>query len=295
MPEGVSHLQCPGMTQMKFSPPHLQMITGMLGSMIGLLVGAVGVIALTSAGVLNLDFVRETHSTGVAITEAGGRAEAEVSHTAALRDRIAALESAHNKLADALRTLHSELEGLRTAKAAGNPPTNASVSNQDQLQLVEIEAIVHDVLEQKRLAQEEARARLEDERRTETAELSEGPYGAYNYQVNRMSRALQLTSNQGAAYYQLLIAYAEESASVTQQIQQELAWDSTPGEEMQHRIHALLTRTTEIESKMQEEFSSLLQDWQVSLLDAMPPEQRGFGGPIVIAESDLRSSSPPRQ
>lgn len=280
---------------MKFSPQHLQMITGILGSMIGLFVGAVAVIALTSAGVLDLDFEGEPHSTAVAITKAGSGAEAEVSHTAALQDRIAALERAHSKLADSLRTLHSELEVLRTTKAVGNPPTDASVSNQNQSQLVEVQAIVRDILDQERLEQEEDRARLEDERRTETAALSEGPYGAYNYQVNRISQALRLTSDQEAAYYQLLISYAEESAAVTKQIQQELAWDSNPGEEMQHRIHALLTRTTDIESKMQEEFSLLLQDWQVSLLDAMPPEQRSFGGPTVIAESDLRNSSPPRQ
>jgi hypothetical protein len=278
------------MTLRSFAAPA---VAALLGSALGVLAGAGGAVYLLGAESSNLDATLADgprQSTGDQFAH-----RAAVAHlTRATVNRIAELGREQLTLAASLqavraqlRTVRGELEAFRSA-----PENGTEMHPRKTRSDAEIEVLVMEILERDRQARAEARTRAEQQRVADTAKLSKGPYGAYNYQVNRMSRALDLTPEQETAYYDLLAAYSETSRLLSEQIQQELTWEGPSGDEMHHRIHELLTRTAEIETEMEREFQLLLDDRQRTRLQGLPPELRRIGSPIVIADSDFDAATP---
>lgn len=201
-------------------------------------------------------------------------------------DRQDRFEREQRRQADVLRALHAELGALRAAVASASQsrsdPAVAPLPSTDAL-----EALVIEVVQREREAAAAEATRRNQAQVAETAALSEGPYGAYNYRVNRMSRDLDLRPDQETAYYELLTDFATRADALQGQLQQELAWDGVGVEETQQRIHQMLARSAALDAEMEQALTALLDPAQRQRFEALPPDRRGLGNPLAIAASDF--------
>lgn len=262
--------------------------TGFLGSALGLITGFGGLWWMSDARTPTTPRVVEGFAQGVAVDAAPAAKRGRLALDQGWEARLHSLEQAHRDLAASLHRMENALEALESAAPESAAPAGATAATGAPSE-AELEGLVMRMIERERTARAEERARLEEARVAEAAALNDGPYGAYNYRVNRVSRALALTPDQELAYHDLLAEYSQASATLTEQLQQEMVWDGVPGEEMQHRVHELLTRTAAIEAEMQREFALLLDDRQRRSLEELPPDLRQIAGPVVIADSDFRA------
>jgi hypothetical protein len=258
-------------------------VTAFLGTALGLMVGAGHRSGADSAAQAEPTVV-DSH-----LREAGrdGPTSTEGSNGRDLAGDLVALSQRQQVLVESVTAMRAEIAALRSALA-----TNAHPGPTPMRSNAELEALILDVVEHARELQAEARARAVEEEIAEAQALRQGPYGSYNYRVNRVSQALALTADQERAYYDLLTTYTDAADAVSAELQQELAWSGEGGAAVQHRIHALLTRTAELEAALQQEFAQVLDAEQRAQLETLGPEVRQLGGPMVVADSDF--SEPPR-
>ena len=160
-----------------------------------------------------------------------GRSEQAVASSAkvagdlsALREELSKARAEARGLADELRRLDAAQAALATrmdeSAAAAVVPAVAnagSASPASALSRSDLKALVFAAIEEDRKVRQgeqqqqrdEMRQRM-DERRKEMAALGEGPYDRFNFKVNSMAKALELTDAQKQAYYELSKQYSEK-------------------------------------------------------------------------------------
>jgi hypothetical protein len=138
---------------------------------------------------------------------------------------VAALEARLLEAVERLQTLEGDLQRLRTrvaaqpappaarssapAAAEGSPPAAPQKAPAAPVRDLEaLRALVYQLIQDEREERQlEAQARAEEKQR-EIQELYQGPYGQFNWRVNRLAKRLELNDGQKQRYFDLLTAYS---------------------------------------------------------------------------------------
>jgi chromosome segregation ATPase len=170
---------------------------------------------------------RRSSDTWQAYRQMAGEISALREDLQSARDERRGLAEGLGRLESALETLAAKVRADEAAAAApaapaksSSAPVPASVLSSGQLKatiaaVLEEERKLRD--EERQLQREELRNRFE-ERQKELAAFKEGPYEGYNFKVNSLAKALELTDAQKQAYFDLSKTYQQKLQEGRQQL-----------------------------------------------------------------------------
>lgn len=212
-----------------------------------------------------------------------------------LNERLGTIERRLSAVSD----LELRLEALRQDKTTAAPALAIAPGdpeeNQEPKDEVENEALVDELLgregasdtlkdfiakiyyeERDRRAQKKKEDALAKQREQE--ELAQGPYGEYNYSVNKLTKSLELTPRQTDYVYRMHLAFAERRSVLAEALAEDLksGFDSksaTP-EAMQERFRRIKESSDDFGKQFETEFANSLTPSQKEAFEELPSHER---------------------
>lgn len=134
---------------------------------------------------------------------------------------------------------------------------------------------VVEVIGQERVEREERARQQANRAREEEMALHQGPYGKYNYRINKIGKKLGLDDWQRQRYHQLLTRYGAERQRVREEAA--TARQSSPAPD----ASLVSTRLEELNAEFDRDFATVLDREQQELYEALPPHEKGASSSLA--------------
>ena len=173
--------------------------------------------------------------------------------------------------------------------AAGEEPAAPSGKLEQLLEAQgmrqEMEGFVARVYEQSRDARRQREREEAEAREREIRELSEGPYGKFNYRVNSLAKKLELDARQKEYAFNLLTKYEERAREAKNQL---LPADGSEakGEMTEQRMKQYMVLKQELGQQFDNDLLLGLRADQQEAYKDLSPDERGAGGNVRMIAVD---------
>ncbi len=196
-------------------------------------------------------------------------------------------------------------EEVKTEIAKASLSNPASKKMKTLLKNPETEGEVRDyvmgLIQHERSERERRRHENVQRRRQEERELREGPYGKYNYRINKMAKKLNLTDWQKDNYNNLLKRYGDERARIRKERHDPERLKGLKGEQIVTHFKTVEKDLDNLNTQFDQEFGGILDAGQREAYNELPKHEKGassimgggaFASTIRMVEDISGSATP---
>lgn len=214
-----------------------------------------------------------------------------------LNERLDGLEAR----LEVIPRLEAEIAALRKERSAASSPGDDSTAEETSrpralAELLEKEGaeeilrdFIADVYYKERDQRKKDAKTQADEKRREREELSEGPYGKYNYRVNSLTKKLEMNSRQEQFVYELLQDYDERKKVAREEIRSAIDLEKPNRETMQILFTRIEESRKDLGNQFETDLAAVLTPTQKEVFQELPSRERrgesGSSGMQIFSES----------